>query len=184
MADEKALILHGYLEQKAEAIIRRTWEQAEKIGLAIEHAPDSVRPHLTLGSWQLAELTPGLAEKTVAALAGLPPFGLRCNIQLGTGGTHVHFNLVPIVQHDLLTFHEHVHAALPRIGRAYRAADMPGTWIPHISLFHCAEDDLVEAYQVVKCLALPFAGRIDSMGLVLYGTGSMQKVASFDLATA
>lgn len=184
MADAKSLILHGYLESKAESIIKRTWEQAEKIGLHIEHAPESIRPHLTMGSWQVSEMTPGVAEKMVVALSGLPPFTLKCNIQLGTGGTHVHFNLVPIVQHDLLTFHEHLHSALPKPGPAFRAADMPGSWVPHISLFHCAEDDLVEAYQIVKCMTMPFVGKVNAMGLMLYAKGSVQKVASFDLATA
>jgi len=181
MAQMVIVSLHAHLESKAETFIRRTWEQAAQLQLEIERAPEGIRPHMTMGSWRLADVPPGFTEKLVATLSTLPTVQLRLNLQLGIK-EFVHFYLVPVINHDLLAYHEHLHKAIGDVGRRYRPTDFPGSWAPHVSTFACREKDLPTAFQIIKCLPYPLATSITGMGLVRYGEGEIKTLASFDLA--
>ena len=170
----RVLNLHAFLEPRGESAITRSWEQAGAMELDIGRSPIGVRPHMTLGSWQVQEITDGLAEKLASTLSVVPSLKIMLTMRL-MARERAYFSLVPFVQRELLDFHEAVHKAVGSVGKPYRAADQPGTWNPHISLFNCAEEDLPTAYELIKCLPMPIKTEITCMGLVTYGGGGPVK---------
>ncbi|MBD3243605.1 MAG: hypothetical protein GF331_23650 [Chitinivibrionales bacterium] len=163
----KVLALHGFLDQRAETVITRMWEHAGALDVDIHKPPEGVRPHLTLGSWELDDVPAGLAERTATALGAIPRVTLNCTVRLAAR-QQAHFSLAPLIQHDLLNWHEDIHRRIGAIGTPRRAADFPGHWNPHITLFNCEEEDLPSAYDLLKTLPLPLKAEVVSAGLLLY----------------
>ncbi len=181
MAQSPILALHGYLDEKNEASLRRLQEQVASLGLEVEKAPEGVRPHMSLASWRTPQLPPGAVEKAVLALSSMPALPVLLTLQLGVGQV-ARMSLAPIVQHDTLTWHEHVHAALgTAFGAPYRPHDFPGKWAPHVSLFRCEENDLPAAYHALKSVQLPMRATLSGMGFVLYDSGGIRSLASVSL---
>jgi hypothetical protein len=181
MASESILALHGHLDEKSEAILRRVQEQVVSLGLEVERAPEEVRPHMTLGSWKTARIAPGSVEKAVIALSSMPAVPLVLTFQLGVGPA-ARISLSPVVQHDLLTWHEHVHASVgSAFGTPYRPHDFPGKWVPHISLFRCEENDLPAAYHALKSITVPLRASVAGIGFVLYEGSGIRSLASVTL---
>jgi hypothetical protein len=180
----KAIVLHGILDAITEQAVRRTWHQAEALGLEIERAPDEVRPHMTLGSWRVGDLPGGTLERLALKLASLPAVSCKLYLRL-VPREQASFALVPLVQIELLAWHKEIHALAGSLGQPLRPGDFPGTWAPRVSLFSCNEDDFANAYQIVRSLNLPLNAKIGSLAFVTYGANEPLRVAlTFDVRKA
>jgi hypothetical protein len=163
----RVLAVHAFLDSKAETVISRLWQHAETLEVDIDRPPVGVRPHLTLGSWKVGELPEGLSERIAAAFTTVPCISLRLVLRLAAR-QRAYFSLAPLVQHELLQWHEGIHRQIGALGTRCRAADFPGQWNPHLTLFNCDEGDLAGAYGLLKCLPLPLKAEVASIGLMVY----------------
>ena len=165
--DTKVLAVHGYLDSKAETVISRLWQHAQTLELELNRPPDGVRPHLTLGSWKVAELPDGLSERIAAAFALVPRISLRFALRLAAR-QRAYLSLAPLIQHELLRWHEDMYRRVGDLGTRCRAVDFPGQWNPHVTLFNCDESDITGAYSLLKCLPLALQAEMTSIGLMVY----------------
>ena len=100
-------------------------------------------PHITIGSWwatasEFEEAKPTFTEKLVSTEA------IEASVKLDekerNEGTAYSYHFVFEKTDDLVRFHAGIHERLNYPYEPYRAIDLPGTWLPHLTLFTVPKD--------------------------------------------
>lgn len=177
MPTNTVLALHALLDSRTEAAIAHLAEDVVAAGIGSPGWNQHVRPHMTMGSWYVERIDQDAVERMAAALGTLRSQPLRLRLTVSVR-ERIHLNLYPEVQHDLLAFHEKAHAVLgdDTPAKHQRDIDLPGQWIPHVSLFDCRDEDLPKAMGLVRRLEFPLETSIAGFALARYGGGQAPSV--------
>jgi len=179
MSDTIVIGLHAHLDPETEAAIVAACEAAEERGIGTRGWNKTLRPHMTMGSWYVPSIDQDAFDRMTRRLCGLGSFPLRLSF-MASVRERLHINLCPVVQHELLRYHERVHEALgsDTPPNHQRDIDLPGQWVPHVSVMDCADSDLPAVMPLIRSLGLPRAAHIRGFGFASYRGGEAPRYVS------
>lgn len=183
MPQAKVLSLHAHLDPSSEQTLIDLCEQIEE-ETTIDLPPEEVRHHMTVGSWEVDTLPPGEVERLSMSLATVSAVQVYLQLLL-MPRVVAQLSLAPVVYPELLQWQQTVHSGLSGLGKPHRAADMPGRWRPHMSLFKCNPGDLGAICDKLKLVRFPMSAKLSRLAFVMHGWGEApQRLAAVELAGA
>ncbi|MDX2111295.1 MAG: hypothetical protein SFY80_13770 [Verrucomicrobiota bacterium] len=136
VVQKEVLALQTFFRPNEQAVLEALWKRA----MAIEGVDCAMRagavPHMTTGSWRVS---PSELQEAMAVLSprldGLTELPMTVRLEEGEYEGSIGWELIPESSPALLEYH---CAVLTRLGFTYepfRKIDIPGQWLPHITLF-------------------------------------------------
>ena len=167
------LALQSFLEEATVAVARYIWQALADTKIDSTHIDIGARPHITTGSWDIRELNADLKNKLKQTAQKIAPLSIELSLKLRE---YRHDNnslcgiyLIPEHSTELENFHAQVHELFGKVGDFYRPQDIPGAWIPHLSLcFGIDSNREEEAMKICNKIEIPLKSSINYLGLVLF----------------
>jgi hypothetical protein len=93
-------------------------------------------PHITLASWRVTLQELQLCESQFQSwLCDLTTIKVKVSLKDRQRNDRSDYYLMPEVSESLLQFHAQVHHQLGWHFEPFRKIDLPGSWLPHLTLF-------------------------------------------------
>jgi 2'-5' RNA ligase len=157
-----------FLDEPAEAEIRRFWDHLDGLGLRNEMNAIRARPHVSLGVCE--ELDVGRFSAVLAKFADQVRTLEFSFASVGAFLTseRVLF-LAPVVTPELLALHETFHQMFMQHAGAPWDHYFSPNWVPHCTVAaRLPLDEFATAFSACQKLPLPLHGRFEWLGLVQF----------------
>ena len=170
------LALQAFFDDESNAAIKPSWDVALATKGMECAGSEGMRPHMTIGSWQV---TPEELQQAIAkaqTLQGRIPsrvMALQPVVREQQGGG-LSFNFVPAPDAPgpaipLADYHRMVHEQLGFKFEPYRPIDLPGQWRAHVTMFSGNAEARGQTEKAIELAKKVEQVRITSFGLVTFG---------------
>ena len=175
-AAKTVLALQAFFDDESNAAIKPSWDLALATkGMECAGA-EGMRPHMTIGSWQVTPDELQQAIEKARTLDGRIPSRVVDLQPMArdqqNGG--LSFSFAPADDAGgpaipLADYHRMVHELLGFKFQPYRTIDLPGQWRPHVTMFSGSAGARTQTEKAIELAKQVKQVRIASFGLVTFG---------------